>query len=101
VQDGVPNLLKYALGYSPRLPAVLPLPGEALVTGSNYLTLTFGKPIGLTDITYNVQVSPDMQAWSAGAVRLDNGTTDTAVYRDAVPLTSGSHRFMRLNITRP
>lgn len=101
-QDGIPNLLKYALGLNPNTPASagLPLCGQTTVSSSSYLTLTFAKQSALTDIVYNVQISSDLINWTSGGIRTDNGTTNTAVYRDTVPIGSASRRFMRLSVTR-
>ena len=103
VNDGIPNLTKYALGMSAKVPgtAGLPVTSQTTISGKQYLTLTFTKPIGLTDITYNVQVSGDLKSWQTGAVRVDNGTTNTAVYRDTTAIGNAPRRFMRLNVTRP
>jgi len=100
--DGIPNLTKYALGLNPNTPAAsgLPAPGKVSVNGKSYLTLSFTDQSGLTDITYGVQVSSDLQNWQSGAVRMDNGTTSTAVYRDSTAIGDAPRHFMRLSITR-
>jgi hypothetical protein len=70
---------------------------------SRYLTLTFTDQAALTDIAYTVQVSSDLQNWQSGAsyaVRTDNGTTSTAVFRDLTAIGSAPQRFMRLSVTR-
>jgi hypothetical protein len=102
-QDGVTNLMKYALGLTAKRPATsgLPVLGQAVVSGKSYLTLTFTQQSALTDITYQVQVSSDLQTWQSGAVRMDDGTTNTAVYRDLTAIQDAPRRFMRLNVTRP
>jgi len=105
-RDGVPNLLKYALGLAPRTSAALGLPGggSTLLTGKRYLTLSFTDLSALTDISYEVQVSSDLQNWQAGSlytVRTDNGTTSTATYRDLTAFGEVPRRFMRLRVTRP
>lgn len=103
--DGIPNLLKYALGLNPNRPSVsgLPLLGQASVGGASYLTLTFTDQSALTDITYTVQVSSDLLTWQSGplyTLRTDNGATNTAVFRDLTPIGSVPRRFIRLSITR-
>jgi hypothetical protein len=103
--DGIPNLVKYALGLNPNAPALsgLPLPGRVSVSGSNYLTLTFTDQSALTDIAYAVQVSSDLQTWQSGpsyAIRTDNGTTNTATFRDLTPIGALPQHFMRLSVTR-
>ncbi len=58
----------------------------------------------LTDITYKVEVSSDLQTWQSGSsytVRVDNGTTDTATYRDAAAIGDIPRHFIRLSVVRP
>ena len=104
--DGIPNLLKYALGLDPKLPATtgLPATGRLPLNGMTYLTLTFTKQRALTDISYAVQVSGDLLNWQSGPLvtaRIDDGTSDTATYRDLTAIRDVSPRFIRLNVTRP
>ena len=105
-KDGISNLMKYALGLEPKTPSVSGLPdiGEMTVGGKTYLTLTFTKLRDLTDIAYTVQVSGNLQSWQSGpghTVRVDNATTDTAIYRDLTAIEDAPRRFIRLNVTRP
>lgn len=104
-RDGVPNLLKYALGLNPNTPATtgLPVIGQVSVNGKTYLTLSFTDQSALTDITYSVQVSSDLQNWQSGpayAIRIDNGTTSTAVYRDTTAMEDAPRQFLRLSVAR-
>jgi len=104
--DGIANLLKYALGLDPKSPATARLPtiGRLPLNGKTYLTLTFTKQRALTDISYAVQISGDLLNWQSGPLttaRIDDGTTDTATYRDLTAIQDASPRFIRLNVTRP
>lgn len=104
-QDGVSNLMKYALGLNPSAPALtgLPVLGQVTLNGKTYLTLTFTDQSALTDVTYNVQVSSNLQNWQSGplyTVRVDNGATNTAVFRDLTALQNAPGHFMRLSVTR-
>ncbi len=104
-RDGIPNLMKYALGLNPNKPALsgLPIPGQVSVSGKTYLTLTFTDQSALTDITYNIEVSSDLRNWQSGAlytVRTDNGMTNTATFRDLTAIQDAPRHFMRLTITR-
>jgi hypothetical protein len=104
--DGLSNLQKYALALDPNTSAATGLPalGNTLVGSKKYLTLTFTQPRALTDVTYNVEVSSDLQTWQSGSsyvVRTDNGTTDTATYRDLTAVGDASRHYLRLSIVRP
>jgi alpha-L-arabinofuranosidase len=105
-QDGIPNLMKYALGLSARTPGSSGLPhsGSTPLNGKSYLTLSFTDLSALSDINYNVQVSSDLRNWMSGpqyTLRIDNGTTSTATYRDLTAMQDAPRRFMRLSLTRP
>ncbi len=106
--DGVPNLIKYALGLAPtasgnsgRLNY-----GQTTESGGNYLTFVFTRPEPEpTDITYEVQSSSDLINWSSEGLAEVAATTDaglrTITVRDALPLNENTKRFMRLKITQP
>jgi hypothetical protein len=102
--DGIPNLMEYALGLDPKTPSVtgLPVLGQQTVNGKNYLTLTFTKPRTISDVQYTVQVSADLVTWNSGPsyeIRVDDGSTDTAVFRDATAIGDVPRHFMRLLVT--
>ena len=104
--DGIPNLMEYALGLEAKTCSVagLPVAGKQTAGGKTYLTLTFAKIRALADITYTVQVSGDLQTWNSGpsyAERMDDGSTDQAVYRDLTAIQDHPRRFFRLLVTRP
>ncbi len=107
--DGIPNLIKYALNLNPMTPgtAGLPTTGTAVIGGTNFLTLSYAQVKAATDIIYAVEVSGDMLTWNSGAGytapvgTTDKGTTQTVVVRDLVPLSSATKRFIRLRVTLP
>jgi hypothetical protein len=104
--DGIPNLLKYALGLNASTPSAsgLPVIGNTTTSGKTYLTLSFTDLSALTDITYTVQVSSDLKTWLSGSqytLRTDNGSTNTATFRDLTAVQDAPRRFMRLSVTRP
>jgi hypothetical protein len=62
-EDGVPNLLKYALGLNPLLPAS-PSDLPTAVLNGNALEFQFFRVRGATDVVYKVQQSLTLQAGS-------------------------------------
>ena len=99
--DSIPNLMEYALSLDPKIASVsgLPMLGQTSVGGKNYLTLTFNKPRTIADVTYTVQVSNDLVNWNSGpnyAVRMDDGSTDSAVFRDLTAIDDVPRHFMCL-----
>ncbi|MGA3171364.1 MAG: hypothetical protein ABSE62_10150, partial [Chthoniobacteraceae bacterium] len=101
--DGVPNLLKYALGMNPNVNSVagLPVCGMATASGTAYYTFTFAKMDSATDISYNPQWCGDLSSWSgAGLIQQvlsDNGTTQQV--RASLPASTVGNVFFRLNVT--
>ncbi|MGO8697211.1 MAG: pyrrolo-quinoline quinone [Limisphaerales bacterium] len=96
--DGVPNLLKYALGLNPSVAVTLAqLPAGSLQTnsGQSYLTLAVNRAADPPDVSLVVQVSSDLVNWSANTVTLTN-TPAQLVARDSTPFSTSNARFMRL-----
>jgi hypothetical protein len=104
--DGVPNLMKYALGLNPTTfvySAQLPVPSIQPDGGQNYLTLAVNRAADPTDVIYNVEVSTDLQNWDFGppfTVTLTNVPSQLNV-RDNTPVTAVPNRFIRLQVTDP
>jgi len=114
--DGLWNELEYALGMDPNTASPSGRPVLALDAGG-FLTLTFSRPVGVTDLTYRVEVSGDLTIWDTGSTYSATGdvlsnefttqlsrTTvngvETIVVRDNQTTTAG-RRFMRLKVTNP
>ncbi|MEI8287951.1 MAG: carbohydrate-binding protein [Verrucomicrobiota bacterium] len=105
--DGIPNLLKYALGLNPLLPATNGLPTGALTNG--FLTLTYNKYKAATDITCTAEVSSNLIGpWLSGTNDVeqlwqisDGINVQTITARDKAPVPTASSRFMRLKVSQP
>ena len=108
--DGIPNVLKYALGLSPMTPGTRDLPIQEVrnleVDGeqADYLTLTFTRPNAVGDVDYEVEAGGDLAGWPDSAVLVDELTTDngdgttTYTYRDLQPIEDSDRRFLRLSV---
>ena len=109
--DGIANLLKYALGLSPKVPGAGGLPTVSTVTisGQNYLLLTYTRALAAVDVTGTVEASGDLATWSSGSgsttpvtvVNNPDGKTQTVTVRDNVSEGSTSKRFLRLRVALP
>jgi Calx-beta domain/Hydrazine synthase alpha subunit middle domain len=103
--DGVTNLLEYALGLNPNAANVSGLPAVGQTNG--FLTLTYTRVNGATDISYVPEVSGDLANWNSGplfvsqSVLASNSVFQTIQARDLVPLGVAPSRFIRLHITHP
>jgi hypothetical protein len=104
--DGVPNLIKYALGldpYTTAAPSQLPTGSIQPDSGQSYLTLTVNTVAQEPDVTYAVEVSGDLQTWTSGppfTVTLTNTATQLIV-RDNIPFGSAIMRFIHLRVSDP
>lgn len=115
--DGIPNLIKYALGMDPTLPASpLPMIEDAEYDGSAHLRYRFTRDPAKNDITYTVEAADSPAGpWSGIATSVKGRVTagpgfvsETAAagglriveVRDPVSIPSAPHRFLRLRITR-
>ena len=106
--DGIPNLVKYALGISNVLtPATNGLP-EMKMT-NNRLSLTFNRQRDANDIVYEVQATGDLFGFSNATVLWSSASnayvgtnaSQPVTVQDTATTTSTNRRFMRLQITRP
>jgi ribonuclease len=97
--DGMPNLLKYALGLNPLLPATNPVAGD-IATG--FLRLTVPRNPNASDITYLIESVGDVTAtWSTNAVVIDTNLPALLSGHDTNAVPATSHRFIRLHLTNP
>lgn len=103
--DGIPNLVKYALGLDPFTPADPARSLSAtlsLTNGQSYATVTVNRAAKAPDVTYLVEVSGDLFNWLSGPANVTT-LTDTPtqlVVRDNSPL-GATPRFFRLRVTSP
>lgn len=101
-QDGVSNLLEYAIGLDPLAASLDGLPDGGVLGG--YLTLAVQKNPDATDVTCRVQVSGDPgagPAWGTDETTILQDTPTLLEVRDNIPVSSAPRRFIRLQVTRP
>lgn len=97
--DGMPNLLKYALGLNPLLAATNPITGDI---ASGFLRLTVPRNTNATDITYLIESVGDVNAvWSTNAIVIDTNTPAWLSGHDTNAVPATSRRFIRLHVTNP
>ncbi len=97
--DGMPNLLKYALGLNPLVPAANPAVGD-ISTG--YLRLTLPKNPAATDVIFSIEVTADLLVpWTANGVIIDQDTPSLLQAHGNVPVNSAATGFIRLRVARP
>lgn len=96
--DGMPNLLKYALGLDPTTPATNPVTGD-ITTG--YLRLTTPRNPDATDVLFLVEAASDFSSWSTNGTTIDLDTPTLLQVSDGMPVSANTNRFMRLHVARP
>jgi hypothetical protein len=97
--DGMPNLLKYALGLNPLVAATNPITGD-ISTG--FLRLTVPRNTNATDITYLVESAGDViTGWNTNATMIDQNTPAFLKAHDTNAVPATSRRFIRLHVTDP
>jgi hypothetical protein len=107
--DGVPNLAEFALGMTPSVADAGPFgPGRPglpigfllLTGGTSYLAMAVQRPVG-RQVLYQPEASGSFSQWSAGlpAGSTPNGDgTETATFRDWLPMNQAVSRLMRLKV---
>jgi len=101
--DGMPNLLKYALGDSPAASCVS---GITVVNNGTTLTMNYSLASAATDVTVTALCTSDISnasSWTQSGVTQtmlsDNGTTQQ--WQATAPLNGAPVLFMKLTVTRP
>ncbi|HLS27292.1 MAG TPA: hypothetical protein VK041_01470, partial [Opitutales bacterium] len=100
--DGIPNLLKYALGLDPWVADRSGLPEVQI--DAERLTLRYSRTKSATDLNYIVEVSEDLVTWENGEEEVeivdvvDEGDTERVTVRDQKPFPESGRRFMRLRV---
>ncbi len=99
--DNTPNLLKYALGLPPTA-AVLAGSQTVAASGTTY-SFIYKRPAAVTDVTYVVQQSSDLQSWTSAGVTQQLLSTDAAGIQtwQAQSTTTATAVFFRLLVTQP
>ena len=104
--DGVPNLVKYALGLNPLQPAHATAMPTASRAGTSF-NFTFTRMKAATDIIYHVDASNTpatwTEIWNSATVPYGGGAnpSEQVTVPDTVPLgTAGPRRFMRLRVSQ-
>ena len=112
-QDGLDNLLEYALGSNPTIAdeSALPVIGLVKMDEQSYLTLTYRHRTGDPDLAFEVVASAALYApiteWSRQNTVIEAGEPDPqtglrqVTVRDSVSAEAGGpRRYLRLRVTR-
>jgi hypothetical protein len=101
--DGLNNLLEYALNLSATNADPSPLTQELTTLGPDtFLRLTVPKNPNAAGISYTVQATSDLSdpdSWSSAGLIIEEDTPTTLRVRDSVPASPGIQRFLRATAT--
>ncbi len=99
--DGRTNFKEYAFGFHPRQADPQPDSTSSIVEvgASRYLAITFLRAKNALDVTYTVEVSPDLTDWTpvdlpVGSPQDLSDGRERVTYRDSMP-ENGTPRFIR------
>ena len=105
-EDGMPNLLKYALGLDPTNAAALS--DRPSLQTFPPLAIKFRRAKDATDVTINVEATDGMLSawtniWTSATNNYGGGTNsfEELTVPDPVPATNALQRYLRLKVTRP
>lgn len=102
-QDGVPNLLEYALGGNPLEASreVLPKASIERSGGETTVVLTFSRPLAISDVSYAVEASTDLVSWQD--VLPESWQVEEAGDQEKVtvrhPVSAERKAFLRLSVS--
>ncbi len=97
-QDGLSNLLEYALGSSPRSTTSTGLP-ELSSAGGNWL-YTFQRPVNRSDLAYLVEFSTNLVTWNPVAAQKILADAETETWSASISQSAHPSGFFRLRIYR-
>ena len=97
--DGMPNLLKYALGINPLTVSTNPVIGD-IKTG--HLRLTAPKNPNATDVTFTAEINADLfSPWTTNGTIVDQNTTTLWQAHATNNVSADTNRYIRLRVSGP
>jgi hypothetical protein len=99
--DGLVNLLEYAIGTNGTIASASPqVVSYADIGGEDYLRISVPKDPNATDVSVTVEASSDMLSWSSLGLIIETNTANQLTVRDNVPISPNVRRFMRVKVIR-
>ncbi len=91
--DGLKNLIEFALGSNPTQSSTGPVIGR----NGNFLTLTFPHIAG-GNITYLIEAGDDLNNWTVAATYPSFASAGTTIYTDNIAVGTSPRRLLRLRV---
>jgi len=101
--DGLPNLVKYALGLPPFVPATNVLNPHI---SNGYFTFTYPRSLAATDVAITLQTSTSFTNWQSGPAYfqqvnvVDEVTNQLITTQAASPVSANTNAYVRLQVTK-
>jgi uncharacterized delta-60 repeat protein len=98
--DGFANLVEYALGLEPKSASTTGLP--VVTSDATHWIYTYTRPVGLSDVTYEVQFSTTLTTWGAPGVAatLVNTVNEVETWQAKHLLSSAANAYFRLRVSQ-
>ncbi len=104
---GIRNVYRYAFGLNPQTPsASLGIPAYRILDG--HLSVSFRRPMAVSDVEYVVEVSDDLVQWRSSGYDVEafypsSSTNDleTVWFRSKNPVSQTPWQFMRVRLVTP
>ncbi|MDB6030529.1 MAG: Hemolysin-type calcium-binding region [Verrucomicrobiales bacterium] len=104
---GIPNLYRYAFGLNPQTPSTsFGIPAYRILDG--HLSVSFRRPMAISDLDYVVEVSDDLIQWRSSGEAVEaflpsNNPNDleTVWFRSRNPVSQMPWQFMRVRVVTP
>jgi len=105
VGDGVPNLVKYALGLDPGQTASKPLLNAIISSNGCFQTSFIRRDPPPPDILYRIETSDDLNSWCSNCVvtkqiTFQTNGTATIICEGTLPAAAAPEKFLRVIISR-
>ena len=99
-QDGLSNLVKYALKLNAKTNATSGIPVLS-TDGTNWI-YTFTQDAAVTGVTITVEFSSNLTSWTTSGVTLSYVSTANGLdtYRATYPVSLAANAFFRVNVTQ-
>ena len=100
-RDGLENLFEYVIGANPLSGNSYPVVADLeKMDGHTYLRLSITRSPDATGVVIEGLSSSDMESWTTDTTVIESDTPTFFRVRDALPIGSSEHRFLRLRISR-
>jgi alpha-N-arabinofuranosidase len=101
--DGLSNLIKYAMGLPPLVPATNVLNPQIL---NGYLDITYSRSLAARDVAITLETSTNLTSWQTGPAYfqqlnvIDQVTNQIVTAQATAPVSAGSKAFVRFVVTK-